>query len=175
MIQKVAKFAFHTASGNRKAYYKKLEEIAKNSKGKTILEIGSGIKVNGKYSYSAQHLFGDSKEFICTDINPAFGHRVLDITKMKDKEKYDVILCLNVLEHVYEFQKAVDNLHRSLKKNGILCIAVPFVFPLHDEPIDFWRFTEHSLRNILSEFKTVQIHHQRSRKLPTGYFVKAIK
>lgn len=140
-----------------------------------MLEIGSGIRVNGRYSYSAQHLFTDVKEFICTDINPTFGHRVLDITKMRDKEKYDIILCLNVLEHVYEFQIAVNNLHRSLKKNGILCIAVPFAFPLHDEPTDFWRYTEHSLARILSDFKKVEIHPQRSRKFPTGYFVKTVK
>lgn len=175
MIQKIAKATIHTISGNRKAYYKGLEEIAANSEGKVVLEIGSGKQIKGKNSYSAVHLFPDAEEFIMTDINPDFGHKVLDITKMKDKEKYDIILCLNVLEHVFEFQKAVDNMHKSLKMGGTLCIAVPFAFPLHDEPTDYWRYTEHSLRKILSDFKNLTIKHQRSRRFPTGYFVTAIK
>jgi len=175
MIQKLAKTAIHTISGNRKFYYKELEKVAAKSKGKVVLEIGSGIKVGSKYSYSAQHLFPNVKEFICTDINPVFGHKVLDITTMRTKNTHDIILCLNVLEHVYEFQKAVDNMHRSLKPKGRLCIAVPFTFPLHDEPADYWRFTEHALRKILADFSKVEIKPQRSRKFPTGYFVLATR
>lgn len=175
MLDKVAKATLHTLSGNRKVYYKKVEAIAQKSKNKVVLEIGSGIAVKGKYTYSTEHLFTKCKEFVKTDINPDFGHKVLDITKMKTKNKYDVILCLNVLEHVYDFQLAVDNLRASLTKNGQLVVAVPFAFPLHDEPGDYWRFTEHSLRRILKDFSKVEIHHQRSRRWPTGYFVIAKK
>jgi len=175
MIDKLAKSTLHALSGNRKMYYSKVQGIAAGAFGKTVLEIGSGKQVNGKYSYSAQHLFTDAKQFIQTDINPEFGHKVLDITKMKDKSKYDIILCLNVLEHVYDFQTAVDNLHRALKKDGTLVVAVPFAFPLHDEPGDYWRFTEHSLQKILGNFSSTNLTHQRARRWPTGYFVAATK
>jgi SAM-dependent methyltransferase len=175
MIQTLAKTAIHTVSGNRKFYYKELANVAINNRGKTVLELGSGKQVSGRYTYSARHLFPTAKEFICTDINPDFGHQVLDVTTMKTKNKYDIILCLNVLEHVYEFQKAVNNMHRALKTKGILCVALPFTFPLHDEPGDYWRFTEHALRKMLSSFSKVEIKPQRSRKLPTGYFVIARK
>lgn len=175
MISKTAKVVLHTLSGNRKMYYKRVGDIARNSEGKTVLEIGSGKAVNGKYTYSTHHLFDSAKKFIMTDVNPDFGHKTLDITKMNDKSKYDTIICLNVLEHVYDFQTAVDNLHRSLKKGGQLVVAVPFAFPLHDEPGDYWRFTEHALRKILGDFSTVELQHQRSRKWPTGYFVVATK
>jgi len=142
---------------------------------KTILEIGSGMSVTRKHIYSAKHLFDPSNDFVCTDLNPAFGHTVLNITTMRDKEKYDVILCLNVLEHEYETEKALRNLHRALRRNGVAYIAVPVHFPLHDEPHDYWRFTEHSLRRLLKEFRKVEIYHKGPRKFPFGYFVEAYK
>lgn len=175
MIDKVAKSMLHVLNGNRKMYYSKVQEVATGAKGKIVLEIGSGKKVDGNYSYSAEHLFPNAKEFIKTDINPEFGHQILDITTMKTKAEYDVVLCLNVLEHVYNFQTAVDNLHRSLKKNGTLVVAVPFAFPLHDEPGDYWRFTEHSLQKILGNFSDVAITPQRLRRWPTGYLALARK
>ena len=175
MLKFVAKKIFHLVSGNRRFYYRELKKIAKESEGKVILEIGSGKKVNGKYSYSASHLFPDAKEFIMTDVDPKFGHRVLDITKSDEKDKYDIVLCLNVLEHVYDYNLAIANLRKSLKSGGLLVIAVPFAFPLHDEPNDYWRFTEHTLKIILKEFSHVDISNQRFQKLPTGYFVLATK
>jgi len=175
MITNIAKSALHTLSGNRKMYYKKVQELANDANGKVVLEIGSGKQVKGNYSYSTHHLFADAKKFIKTDVNPEFGHRVLDITQMNDKSKYDIILCLNVLEHVYDFQLAVDNLHKALKHDGKLVVAVPFTFPLHDEPGDYWRFTEHSLRKMLGNFSSTDITPQRSRRWPTGYFAVATK
>jgi SAM-dependent methyltransferase len=175
MIKKLAKATIHTISGNRKFYYRELEKVAVKSNNKIVLELGSGIKVKGKEAYSAKHIFSKCKEFIQTDVNKEFGHKYLDVTKMKDKEAYDVILCLNVLEHVYDFQKAVDNMHRALKPKGKVCIGVPFTFPLHDEPGDYWRFTEHSLRKILNNYSKVEVKPQRSRVFPTGYFVLAQK
>jgi 2-polyprenyl-3-methyl-5-hydroxy-6-metoxy-1,4-benzoquinol methylase len=94
---------------------------------------------------------------------------------MDYNKRFDMILCLNVLEHVFEHQKAVDNMHRALKKGGKLVVAVPFCFPLHDEPGDYWRYTEHALRKILSNFSKVELKHQRARILPTGYFAIAEK
>ncbi len=175
MLTKIMKWSVHTIIGTRRYYYKKLSRVAPVVQNKTILEIGSGISVNGKYVYSAKHLFDSSNNFVCTDLNPAFGHKVLDITTMGESEKYDVILCLNVLEHVFETEKALQNLYRALKRAGTIYIAVPVLFPLHDEPHDYWRFTEHSLRRLLKEFSEVKIDHNGPRRFPFGYFIEAHK
>ncbi len=156
-------------------YYQELEKLAETSTGLSVLEIGSGKQVDGAYPYSAAHLFTRASEFVMTDINADFGHRVVDVTTMDEPNRYDMILCLNVLEHVYDFHRAVANLRSSLKEGGVLVVAVPFTFPLHDEPIDYWRFTEHALRRILSDFSEVTVKHQRARRWPTGYFVTARK
>jgi len=175
MLEHIFKKIIHAITGTRKYYYKKLTAIANNIHNQNILEIGSGILVNGKFSYSAKHIFDSSNNFICTDVNPDFGHRILDITNFHDEEKYDVILCLNVLEHIYETERALKNLHRALKKKGVAYIAVPVHFPLHDEPHDYWRFTEHSLRRLLHMFSEVKIYHKGLRKFPFGYFLEAYK
>ncbi len=175
MIKTIAKPIVHAVTGTRKFYYQKLVSVAKDSAGKHVLEIGSGKQVNGKEAYSVKHLFKGAKEFRQTDINPDFGHEVLDITDMSISNKYDVILCLNVLEHVYDTDTAIANLRKALKKDGTLYIAVPFMFPLHDEPHDYWRFTEHALRRILSDFSDVKVSIKGSKKLPYGHFVAAKK
>lgn len=174
-IKKLLKPLAHQVIGSRKFYARELQKVAAKSKNKVVLELGSGFKTGNDYTYSSKAIFANAKEFIQSDINPDFGHKIIDATTMTTKNKYDVVLCMSVLEHVYEYQKAVDNIHRSLKKGGKLIVGMPFCFPLHDEPADYWRFTEHALRGILKDFKKIEIKHQRSRIMPNGYFVVATK
>lgn len=175
MIKKVLKPVAHQLIGSRKFYADELAKLAPDTKGKVILELGSGLKTGSSYAYSSVSIFPDVKEFIQSDVNPEFGHKIVDATTMTYKNKFDVVLCMSVLEHVYEYQKAVDNIHRSLRKGGMLIVGMPFAFPLHDEPADYWRFTEHALRKILKDFSSVEIKRQRSRIMPNGYFVIAKK
>jgi ubiquinone/menaquinone biosynthesis C-methylase UbiE len=161
--------------GSRRNTVKSAREIAKKTKNKKILEIGSGKKVKGKYPYSVAHFFNKNNEVVMSDINPDFGHRVIDATKMNFREEFDMIICLNVLEHVYNFEKAIGNIHRALKKDGEVAVFVPFAYPLHDEPYDFYRFSEHSLRKMFSEFREVKIRHFGLRQMPTAYFLNAKK
>jgi len=154
---------------------KNLKAFAKHTRNKTILELGSGKKKSGEHAYSAKKFFHPSNTFIQSDINPKFGHKVVDITKVKDQNKYDVILCLNVLEHVYDFRTAVDNLYKAVKKGGTVVIFVPAFYPLHDEPYDYWRFTQHSLKKLLVKFRKVSIAHGGLRQYPYGYYAKAVK
>jgi SAM-dependent methyltransferase len=175
MLTKIVKWFVHVVIGTRRFYYQKLSAAARSLHGKQILEIGSGRVVDGKYPYSARHLFDSSNIFVCTDIDPSFGHEILDITTMDYQDKFDVILCLNVLEHVYETELALRNLYRAVKKNGVVYIAVPVHFPLHDEPHDYWRFTEHALRCLLHQFENVKIYHNGLRVFPFGYFIEASK
>lgn len=144
-------------------------------KNKRILEVGSGKCINGLYQYSAKQFFDISNEFIQSDINPEFGHKILDVTKMRYKEEFDIILCMNVLEHVFDFHNAVKNIYMALKPDGVALIFVPVFYPLHDEPMNYWRFTEHSLRKLLEKFKDVEIRYSGLRRYPFAYFIKAIK
>jgi len=175
VIKKLGKPIVHWVTGTRKFYYRKLSAVGARSAGTRVLEIGSGRRVNGEDSYSARHLFGEAAEFRQTDVDPEFGHEVLDIGTMDIDTEYDSVLCLNVLEHVFDTETAVKNLRRALVEGGTLYVAVPFMFPLHDEPHDYWRFTEHALRWIFDDFTSVDVAVRGLRALPYGYFVTAVR
>jgi SAM-dependent methyltransferase len=59
----------------------------------------------------------------------------------------DHALLLDVIEHVPEPDKSLSELYRVLKPGGSLTLQVPFLYPLHDEPLDFHRWTRHGLRH----------------------------
>jgi len=66
-------------------------------------------------------------------------------------EVVDVVLCTEVIEHVYEFHQVLQEINRVLKKGGWLILTTPFSWGLHYEPNDYWRFTPYSLRRLLEE------------------------
>jgi SAM-dependent methyltransferase len=58
----------------------------------------------------------------------------------------DHALLLDVAEHLPEPERSFSELHRVLRPGGSLTVQVPFLYPLHDEPLDFHRWTRHGLR-----------------------------
>lgn len=63
---------------------------------------------------------------------------------------FDCILSTQVLEHVDDPQRMLLECARVLKPNGMLILSAPQYFQLHEEPHDFFRFTEHGLRVLLN-------------------------
>lgn len=59
---------------------------------------------------------------------------------------FDTVMATEVLEHVAEVDAAVAEVRRVLRPGGHFLATVPFVYPIHEAPYDFWRFTEHGLR-----------------------------
>lgn len=152
-----------------------LRRFAAGVRDKRILELGSGKRVRGRDQYSGRRFFDASNEFIQSDIVEEYGHRVVDVTTMRFRAEFDVILCTSVLEHVYDFESAIANIYEALKPGGIAIILVPGMYPLHDEPQDYWRFTEHALRRLLKAFKEVNIEHNGLRAYPFVYYTEAQK
>lgn len=66
-------------------------------------------------------------------------------------EEFDVILCMSVLEHLEGPAKAILEMKRVLKVGGSIIISVPFMFPIHDAPGDYWRFTKYGLIQLFKE------------------------
>lgn len=151
-----------------------VKKIARDTRGKKILELASGKRHKGEYYYSVKNKFDPSNEFIQSDIIEEYGHQIVDATTMKFKDEF-FVLCMNLLEHVYDFQLVVDNVYEALKNNGMAVILVPVFYPLHDEPHDYWRFTEHSLRKILQRFSIKELKYSGLRQYPFAYCIEAIK
>lgn len=150
-------------------------EMAPAYAGRRVLEIGSGRQDLGTNAYSMKDVFPPTCEFIQSDINPDYGHLVVDMTTMKEEDEYDAILCLSVLEHVPNFWEALPRLHQALRPGGCLFLSVPCIFPYHDEPADYYRFTEHGTRMLLSDFAEVDLRHHGARRLPFTILAVATK
>ena len=58
--------------------------------------------------------------------------------------------CFNVLELLQFPKVAVQEIHRVLNKTGYLVGYVPFLYPIHNQPVDYWRFSNQALYQILS-------------------------
>lgn len=156
---------------SRGFYTRKVKAFSADCRRKHILELGSGREPK----CSLKRFFDGTNTFIQSDVVPGLGYEMIDVTNMTFENEFDVVLCLSVLEHVFDVRKAVQNIHLALKPDGIAIIAVPGRFPLHDEPTDYWRFTEHSLRELLKQFKRIEIRHQGIREYPTEYYIEAVK
>lgn len=59
---------------------------------------------------------------------------------------FDSVFCLEVLEHVKEPAQVMQEISRVLKPGGRAWISMPFLYPLHDAPFDFQRYTAYGLR-----------------------------
>jgi SAM-dependent methyltransferase len=57
----------------------------------------------------------------------------------------DHALLLDVLEHIPDPELCLAELSRVLKRDGTLTVQVPFLYPVHDAPLDFHRWTRHGL------------------------------
>lgn len=71
------------------------------------------------------------------------------------RRRFDLVLCLNTLEHLFEPVKALDNMASLTKAGGYLLVIAPVVWEFHDWPSDFYRlnpdfFIEYAKRRGLS-------------------------
>lgn len=58
----------------------------------------------------------------------------------------DTVLLLDVLEHLAQPELALAEACRVLRPGGHVVLTLPFVYPMHDQPFDYQRLTEHGLR-----------------------------
>jgi SAM-dependent methyltransferase len=68
-----------------------------------------------------------------------------------EDNKFDSILCSQVLEHVFNPDDFLKEVFRVLKPGGKLLLTVPFVWDEHEQPYDFARYSSFGLRHLLTK------------------------
>ena len=121
------------------------EFIKNRASEKFTLDVGCGESPYSKY-------FPNRVSF---DLEYTEGANLIaDVNDLPFKnESFEQILCSEVLEHLEVPERGVKEMERVLKKNGKLIITTRFLFPLHNEPQDFWRFTKFGLEKMFKGWK----------------------
>jgi SAM-dependent methyltransferase len=74
-------------------------------------------------------------------------------------DSVDFVVSTSMLEHTPRPWKVVDSVARILRPGGICLLSVPWIFPLHGEPDDYWRFSIHGLRRLVADAGFEELEH----------------
>lgn len=69
----------------------------------------------------------------------------------------DCVICCEVLEHVRNPQRCCDEALRILRPGGALILSVPFLFPIHEDPGDYRRFTSEGVLDLCGAFQSARV------------------
>src|SRR4051812_31263469 len=72
-------------------------------------------------------------------------------------ESFDTVLLSEVLEHLERPAAALSEIRRVLRPGGKLILTTPFVWPLHEEPRDFYRYTRHGLAYLIRDSRFTEV------------------
>jgi SAM-dependent methyltransferase len=115
--------------------------------GKIVIELGSG---NRRLHKDIINL--DLFRFPNVDI-------VGDVAKIPLKEcSVDFIILDTVLEHVPEPHAVVNETYRILKENGQIITIVPWVFPYHGYPKNYFNISEDGLQCLFRKFSECNVY-----------------
>ncbi len=130
-------------------YYSKY--IPKYVKGVTA-DLGCGFAPMYQY-YKAY-----AQKVICIDWkNTLHKNRILDIECDLSQEipltdeSVDTVILSDVLEHISRPKYLLKEIHRILTPKGALLLNVPFLYPEHEKPHDYFRYTEFFYRDMARE------------------------
>lgn len=137
-----------------------IDEINHND---AVLDIGRAMREKYKNIKSKKietldvNDYGDYPDIVCDICG--------DINGLENR--YDKIICISILEHVYNPFDAVNNLKLMLKNNGIIYGYVPYLYHYHAPQDlkfqDYFRFSKDILAYLFRDFKKVELFPVRGR------------
>lgn len=134
--------------------------LAKNSdvftRNSVVLDVGGKKEIGSKgYHYPLQSVGAWMYLNIDATSNPDVLADATDIPL--EDASVDVVVCTEVLEHLATPALCIEEIWRVLKPGGVFIGSAPFVFPVHGDPSDYYRYTESGLRYLQRRFSIVKI------------------
>lgn len=146
---------------SRKGVYPFLrEQLGRIPSGARVLAVGSSGPTAELVRNSAEER-GFRATFL--DVDPEKEPDVvadLCVHDLGPEGTYTHVILSEVLEHLHSPQGAIDRIFGALEPGGALVLTVPFVFPLHERPYDYYRFTRYGLAHLLRDFSEVEIEER---------------
>jgi SAM-dependent methyltransferase len=123
------------------------EEAARRRRPYRVLDVGCGVKPYFPFfePYASEYVGVDVVENPAADLQGAAeGLPVADAS-------FDLVLCIQVLEHADDPVRAVRELRRVVAPGGAVLASTHGVQVYHPAPVDLWRWTHAGLDRLFRE------------------------
>lgn len=112
------------------------------------------IAALGPSGLSAVEISGDARAGLGWRSFISLNYPDFDVcAPLGDHERFDVVICEQVIEHVVDPFAAVRTLRDLSNPGGHVIVSTPFLIRVHDLPLygmkDYWRFTPRGLQTLL--------------------------
>jgi hypothetical protein len=118
------------------------------------------LEVGPQKRSEVQRIFKESM-IETLDLVPDYKPDIIgDLTKFNEHipdSSYDIITCLEVLEHTVNPFYAIEELRRISKHDAFLMFSAPLNWRIHGPIPDCWRFTEFGWKVLLKDFDILEI------------------
>jgi len=118
-----------------------------------VYEFGS-LQVPGQEGFADLRPYFPGMKYIGADVAQGTGVDVVLNLHHIDlpSESVGTAISCDTLEHVEYPRKALSELYRILKPEGVLIISSVMLYHIHAAPNDYWRFTPEGFKSLLSQF-----------------------
>lgn len=130
----------------RRALFLEISNVSRCVCGK-VLDVGCGEK-------PYQELFS-STYYVGVEIASARPERKQEADLLYDGARlpfgdstFDSVVCSEVLEHIFDPERFLRELGRVLRPGGTVLLTVPFLWPEHEQPQDFGRYSSFGIRHL---------------------------
>ncbi len=147
---------------SRQGLYPFLErEFSQIPEGARVLNVGAGGVIGEKLD---AHARARSLDVVSIDIDSTRGPDLVGDISDHDfgERRFSAVVMAEVLEHIRTPEKAIQAAHAVLEPGGRLILSTPFIFPIHDRPHDYYRFTRYGLEWLLRDFSEVTVSERNS-------------
>ncbi|HJT32184.1 MAG TPA: methyltransferase domain-containing protein [Pirellulales bacterium] len=141
-----------------------------------VYEFGSYL-VEGQEELADLRPLFPNQYYVGCDLRPGPGvDRIEDLAALSLADGVaQTIVCVETLEHVFEARRAVDEMIRVLAPGGVILIAAPLDFHIHDHPSDYWRLTPSCLTRLLAPLDAALVGWQGNERFPHTVFALGAK
>jgi SAM-dependent methyltransferase len=116
--------------------------------GSLVLDAGAGDQ---PYRNLFGHCQYEAADFEKIDKPYAQSTYVCDIASIPVEDgRFDAVVCNQVLEHTKNPDIVLAEFHRVLKSGGKLLCTAPFFYEEHEQPYDFYRYTQFGWRHLIA-------------------------
>jgi len=138
------------------------ESVLAISQRDRVLDLGAHTPLQKHLSPFRSQFAGT--HYLCMDLVSAPGlDFVADAARVPLRTaSVDAVICLSLLEHVFEPWKVADEIHRVLKPDGVAFLYLPFLYEYHGAQgrpgtPDCYRFSIDAIRYLFRAFARIQV------------------